>query len=65
MRKVRWRWVVACRPVAVTISRMMRWKQPQLGRRRVLELPQMVEFHTWLDGKRLARQSCCFAPIQN
>jgi hypothetical protein len=30
----------------------------QLGRRRVLELPQMVEFHTWLDGKRLARQSC-------
>jgi len=30
----------------------------QLGRRRVLELPQMVEFHTWLDGKRLSRQSC-------
>jgi len=29
----------------------------QLGRRRVLELPQMVEFHTWLDGKRLARRS--------
>ena len=29
-----------------------------LGRRRVLELPQMLEFHTWLDGKRLARQSC-------
>lgn len=30
----------------------------QLGRRRILELPQMLEFHTWLDGKRLARQSC-------
>ena len=30
----------------------------QLGRRRVLELPQMLEFHSWLDGKRLARQSC-------
>lgn len=30
----------------------------QLSRRRILELPQMVEFHTWLDGKRLARQSC-------
>ena len=30
----------------------------QLGRRRVLELPQMLEFHMWLDGKRLARQSC-------
>jgi len=30
----------------------------QLGRRRILELPQMVEFHTWLDGKRLSRRSC-------
>lgn len=30
----------------------------QLGRRRILELPQMLDFHMWLDGKRLARQSC-------
>ena len=30
----------------------------RLGRRRVLEIPQMLEFHTWLDGKRLAGQSC-------
>lgn len=30
----------------------------QLGKRRVLELPQMLNFHMWLDGKRLARQSC-------
>jgi len=30
----------------------------QLGRRRILELPQMVEFHTWRDGKRLSRRSC-------
>ena len=30
----------------------------QLSQRRILELPQMVDFHTWLDGKRLARQSC-------
>ena len=30
----------------------------RLGRRRILELPQMLDFHTWLDGKRLARQSC-------
>lgn len=30
----------------------------QLGRRRVLELPQMLNFHMWLNGKRLARQSC-------
>lgn len=30
----------------------------RLGRRRVLELPQMLDFHTWLDGKRLSRQSC-------
>lgn len=28
----------------------------QLGRRRILELPQMLDFHTWLEGKRLARQ---------
>ena len=30
----------------------------RLGRRRILELPQMLDFHTWLEGKRLARQSC-------
>jgi DNA transposition AAA+ family ATPase len=30
----------------------------QLGRRRVLEVPQMLEFHSWLDGKRLARRPC-------
>lgn len=30
----------------------------RLGRRRILELPQMLDFHTWLDGKRLARLSC-------
>lgn len=30
----------------------------RLGRRRVLELPQMLDFHTWLEGKRLARLSC-------
>lgn len=30
----------------------------QLGRRQILELPQMLDFHMWLDGKRLARQSC-------
>jgi len=30
----------------------------RLGKRRILELPQMLDFHTWLDGKRLARQSC-------
>ena len=30
----------------------------RLGRRRILELPQMLEFHTWLDGKRWARQAC-------
>jgi len=30
----------------------------RLGRRQILELPQMLDFHTWLDGKRLARQSC-------
>ena len=30
----------------------------RLGHRRILELPQMLDFHTWLDGKRLARQSC-------
>ncbi|PZO57437.1 MAG: transposase [Phormidesmis priestleyi] len=30
----------------------------RLGKRRILELPQMLDFHTWLEGKRLARQSC-------
>lgn len=30
----------------------------RLGRRRVLETPQMLLFHRWLEGKRLARQSC-------
>lgn len=30
----------------------------QLGKRRILELPQMTRFHTWLDAKRLTRQSC-------
>jgi DNA transposition AAA+ family ATPase len=30
----------------------------RLGRRRVLEVPKMLEFHAWLDGKRLARRSC-------
>lgn len=30
----------------------------QLGKRRVLELPHMVRFHTWLEAKRLTRQSC-------
>lgn len=30
----------------------------QLGARRILEVPQMLQFHNWLDGKRLARQSC-------
>jgi DNA transposition AAA+ family ATPase len=30
----------------------------RLGKRRVLEVPKMLDFHTWLDGKRLARLSC-------
>lgn len=30
----------------------------QLGDRRILELPQMMRFHTWLDAKRYTRQSC-------
>jgi hypothetical protein len=30
----------------------------RLGKRRVLEVPKMLDFHTWLDGKRLARRSC-------
>jgi len=30
----------------------------QLGIRRILEVPKMLEFHTWLDGKRIARRSC-------
>lgn len=33
-------------------------RMQQLGIRRVLEVPQMLEFHRWLDGKRLACQSC-------
>jgi DNA transposition AAA+ family ATPase len=30
----------------------------QLGKKRVLVVPQMLDFHLWLDGKRLARRSC-------
>jgi hypothetical protein len=30
----------------------------RLGKRRVLEVSKMLEFHSWLDGKRLARRSC-------
>lgn len=30
----------------------------RLGKPQVLVIPQMVNFHTWLDGKRLARRSC-------
>lgn len=30
----------------------------RLGKRRVLEVPKMLEFHSWLDGKRIARRSC-------
>lgn len=30
----------------------------RIGRCQILEIPQMMEFHTWLDGKRLAGQSC-------
>lgn len=30
----------------------------RLGKRQILEIPQMMEFHSWLEGKRLARQSC-------
>jgi DNA transposition AAA+ family ATPase len=30
----------------------------RLGKQRILEVPQMLEFHEWLDGKRLARRSC-------
>ena len=41
-------------PAAPDINEQIR----RLGRRRILELPQMLDFHTWLDGKRLARQSC-------
>ena len=41
-------------PDATEINEQIR----RLGRRRILELPQMLDFHTWLDGKRLARQSC-------
>ena len=39
---------------AIDVSDQIR----RLGKQRVLEVPQMVEFHTWLDGKRLARRSC-------
>ena len=41
-------------PDATDINEQIR----RLGRRQILELPQMLDFHTWLDGKRLARQSC-------
>lgn len=41
-------------PDATDVSEQIR----RLGRRRVLEIPQMLDFHRWLDGKRLARQSC-------
>ena len=30
----------------------------RLGKQRILEVPKMLEFHEWLDGKRLARRSC-------
>lgn len=30
----------------------------RLGRQKILEIPKMLEFHTWLDGKRLGRRSC-------
>ena len=30
----------------------------QLGKLRILETPQMLEFHRWLDGKRLSREPC-------
>jgi DNA transposition AAA+ family ATPase len=30
----------------------------RLGKRCVIELPKMLEFHEWLDGKRLSRRSC-------
>jgi DNA transposition AAA+ family ATPase len=30
----------------------------RLGKQKILEIPKMVEFHTWLDGKRLGRRSC-------
>jgi DNA transposition AAA+ family ATPase len=29
-----------------------------LGKRRVIVVPKMLEFHTWLDNKRLQRRSC-------
>jgi hypothetical protein len=28
----------------------------RLGKRRVLEVPKILEFHTWLDSKRLRRR---------
>jgi DNA transposition AAA+ family ATPase len=30
----------------------------RLGQRRIIEVPKMLEFHEWLDGKRLSRRSC-------
>jgi DNA transposition AAA+ family ATPase len=42
------------RPEAIDLDEQIR----RLGKRRVLEVPKMLEFHTWLDGKRLARRSC-------
>ena len=30
----------------------------RLGKSLILEIPQMVRFHRWLDGKRLGRRSC-------
>jgi DNA transposition AAA+ family ATPase len=30
----------------------------RLGKRRVIEIPKMLEFHEWLDGKRLSSRSC-------
>jgi DNA transposition AAA+ family ATPase len=30
----------------------------RLGKRRVIVVPKMLDFHTWLDGKRLQRRSC-------
>jgi hypothetical protein len=36
----------------------MEEKIRQLGKKRVLAVPQMLDFHLWLDGKRLARRSC-------
>lgn len=32
----------------------------ELGRVQVITVPQMVDSHTWLDGKRFARRSVCY-----